>query len=254
MSQARAIGIALSPLPITAIFCSPLRRAHDTALQIFERQDPAPRLEQSDLLKEQYFGSLEGQPWAGFRSDSGSLSSLSFSHDRAQKFPGGGESRDDVAARASRALDQFLMPHIVDGKGLQGSSINVVIVSHGIFISELIGEILRRSPCGQGGTWKSGLVNTGWTRLLLGLEEEANQWEANSSSESAPFEGAATTASTPSSHLVASDHSPRLFVRVTATNQISHLDGLKRQRGGIGSAMFDAKQRSLHDFFRPSPV
>lgn len=267
MNQARALGASFASLPIQAIYCSPLKRAYDTALQILERQDPIPEfVEQSDLLKEQHFGSVEGQPWAASRSSSAALH-----YSRADRYPDG-ESRDDVAARASRAVNHLLMPHIINGKGHLEHRSNVVIVSHGIFLSELIRELFGRRACGQNDPWRSsGLVNTGWTRLVLGFEDEAASDEDASESGPEPAE-AATGERTDQTQLVSSSRSgidqpalssqsvssafsSRLSVRVVAVNQNPHLGGLKRQRGGIGSATFDVKQRSLNDFFgRPSPV
>jgi hypothetical protein len=37
--------------------------------------------------------------------------------------------------------------------------------------------------------------------------------------------------------------------RVLCTNVTTHLDGVHRQKGGIGSAGFDAKQSDLRAFF-----
>jgi hypothetical protein len=42
---------------------------------------------------------------------------------------------------------------------------------------------------------------------------------------------------------------PKVIIKQTHTNVTSHLDGLKRTKGGVGSEQFDARQKSLRDFF-----
>lgn len=41
-------------------------------------------------------------------------------------------------------------------------------------------------------------------------------------------------------------------LQVTKVNCVDHLDGLKKTRGGIGSARFDPKQKTMDAFFGPS--
>lgn len=40
-----------------------------------------------------------------------------------------------------------------------------------------------------------------------------------------------------------------MTVKQTHANVTTHLDGLKRTKGGVGSEQFDARQKSLRDFF-----
>ncbi|BGP43470.1 hypothetical protein JCM10449v2_007505 [Rhodotorula kratochvilovae] len=42
---------------------------------------------------------------------------------------------------------------------------------------------------------------------------------------------------------------PRMRHRVVALNQVAHLEGLKRTKGGVGSAEWDEKQKGLKEFF-----
>ncbi len=42
---------------------------------------------------------------------------------------------------------------------------------------------------------------------------------------------------------------PPLSVRIVATNVSSHLEGLKRQQGGIGSSAYDTNQRDIRSFW-----
>lgn len=42
---------------------------------------------------------------------------------------------------------------------------------------------------------------------------------------------------------------PQVTIKQTHANVTTHLDGLKRTKGGVGSEGFDARQKSLRDFF-----
>jgi len=239
MNQARALGSSFASLPIKAIFSSPLKRAHTTAMQILEQQDPKPAFEESVLLKEQHFGVAEGHPWAGSRSTSSTAMKDHYPpmEGRNGKFPEG-ESRDDVGARASQAIDLLIMPRVLTAQGMAEQASHVLVVAHGIFIAELLRELVRRRSGGANENPRfSGLVNTGWTRIVLGLEGETLDQVENE---------AVTTPSAPP--VLAEPPTYTLFVKVIAINQAPHLTGLKRQRGGIGSSTYDGKQRTLRDF------
>jgi hypothetical protein len=40
-----------------------------------------------------------------------------------------------------------------------------------------------------------------------------------------------------------------LFVRITATDVTTHLEGVTRQKGGVGSSGYDEKQKDIRAFF-----
>ncbi|KAH7494498.1 hypothetical protein FOMA001_g227 [Fusarium oxysporum f. sp. matthiolae] len=53
--------------------------------------------------------------------------------------------------------------------------------------------------------------------------------------------------------LIARDSSDKhLQMRVVKINSVNHLKGLRKTRGGIGSAKFDAKQKTMDSFFKPT--
>ena len=123
---------------------------------------------------------------------------------RHDKFVGG-ESLDDLALRAEDAVDRLVWPHLDDaiahhhrhtttsssngtngeteaeggprenGEGEveleseAGLGYHVVIVSHGLCISEMVAAILRRSANtgASAGIRLKGFVNTGWTRVHI---------------------------------------------------------------------------------------
>ena len=65
--QAKAVGeyFASTNTHFTAIYSSPLKRAHSTAQAIRDAQaEPKPPLIIDPDLKEQHFGIAEGQPWS----------------------------------------------------------------------------------------------------------------------------------------------------------------------------------------------
>ncbi|PHH86409.1 hypothetical protein CDD83_10299 [Cordyceps sp. RAO-2017] len=51
----------------------------------------------------------------------------------------------------------------------------------------------------------------------------------------------------------AGDHRWPLLMRVERVNSTCHLRNLSRTRGGIGSAPYDDRQRTLTHFFAPAP-
>jgi broad specificity phosphatase PhoE len=136
---------------------------------------PKPPLIVSSLLREQNFGVAEGKPWA--RTKAGVSLEDHFSKgiypalpDRAAKFPRG-ESLDDLRRRAEQAMEEILSPYIrqVARKGASGA--NVVVVSHGLFINEIVAVLLRKNLGGgnTAGTY-IGLRNTGWTRMTVKVQ------------------------------------------------------------------------------------
>jgi len=118
-----------------------------------------------------------------------------------------GESLDDLALRAEDAMERLVWPHLddaiaiahhhsdagagtntngvegveveVDGRPRENGEVDVdvegglgyhvVIVSHGLCISEMVAVILRRSTNAgaTAGVRFKGLVNTGWTRVRI---------------------------------------------------------------------------------------
>ncbi|KAF5538504.1 hypothetical protein FMEXI_9373 [Fusarium mexicanum] len=53
--------------------------------------------------------------------------------------------------------------------------------------------------------------------------------------------------------LITRDSSDKhLHMRVLKINSVDHLKGLRKTRGGIGSAKFDAKQKTMDSFFKPA--
>ncbi|KAG8900709.1 hypothetical protein FRB99_005802 [Tulasnella sp. 403] len=282
LQQAKACGEYFASLPITAIFASPLKRALVTAQKIQELQEsPTPPLTITELIREQHFGVAEGHGW------SGPIASSSEPDDPTSNATGrfgvidpqsgkkiypvqlgrtarfeDGESLDEVAARTGEAFDKFVMPYVRESVGKKLGEVNIMFVSHGIAVSESIGAIFARAANGAGadaGTWR-GLRNTAWTRLVISMVGEKLEYDAeamkpkadtNVGNEAqdtgAQIAQAVEDANPPLSPT--SGEGKEIVVEVVEVNQSSHLEGLVRQKGGIGSMAHDEKQREITEFF-----
>ncbi|KAG8725627.1 hypothetical protein FRC09_000014 [Ceratobasidium sp. 395] len=215
------------------MFSSDLKRAHSTAQAIHAAQpDPKPPLITTQLLREQHWGDAEGEtanaPWLPLQG-------------RDSKFPNG-ESSNDVARRGEQFFDQYLTSIVKEAKGRPIGGINVVVVSHGIAIAENIGALFRRSVEAEDREFKGsflGLMNTAWTRVIVGLEDESlpededehpsSQVAAPSTLDSGAVLNAAIETSVPPP-LDGPEPSPLLIkVKIVARNQRSHLATLREE-------------------------
>jgi probable phosphoglycerate mutase len=125
-----------------------------------------------------------------------------------------------------KRVDVFLDEHL---PRLHEDS-TVCIVAHGIILGSLFKALRDRisatgsdaAPEGQAGpafvrpTWS----NTGYVEAIVTSDASATD--------------------------------QRLQMRVVKINSVEHLKGLKKTRGGIGSAKFDAKQKTMDSFFKPT--
>ncbi|KAI0697909.1 phosphoglycerate mutase-like protein [Cytidiella melzeri] len=234
MNQARALGDALASTRFTAIHASPLKRAYSTAEAVYEKQpQPKPVFSSSPLLREQHFGIAEGKPWTWDTTPGLSLEDhyaqglFPVMYQRADAFPDG-ESLDDVAVRAEQAVKDLILSNVRKAAREGKKGLHVAIVSHGIFISELISALLTKDRSGQHpGRKYRGTHNTAWTRIIVSVK---------GSKEGEPME-------------IADNDLPPLEVSLTDFNRSEHLEHVKRQKGGIGSSAHDPKQQSIRAFF-----
>lgn len=181
INQARALGQSFANVPLTAIYCSDLKRAAMTADEILKsnRSIPPPPLVQSKSLREINFGQAEGQSYAHTEWMQGSIG-----HDaRNFRFPEG-ESLEEVNARIAKAVRQFILPRIEalrrkppTHSAAVGDVIHICIVAHGIAIAELLRVFMALHDGSASEAWpdpKSSyqrvrLDNTGWSRLELAV-------------------------------------------------------------------------------------
>ena len=133
-------------------------------------------------------------------------------------------------------------------------------------ISELLFALSRLADPRASYVRQSGHTNTGWTRYTLSLPSNFDHHSPLPDPDIPPLTSPNlpayyNTASPSPSLSPPSDSSipsntpnpisslPSVTLRKTHTNITIHLNGLKRTKGGVGSEQFDARQKSLKDFF-----
>ncbi len=136
--------------------------------------DPKPPIYRSSLLREQNFGSGEGKKWNSSRIPGLPLEKhyergiYPHLRGRSERFPGG-ESLDDVASRAERTIDNILMSYTSE----EYDETNVAVVSHGLFLNELIAALIKRGNTARTTSREvhtrdfRGMRNTGWTKVTV---------------------------------------------------------------------------------------
>ncbi|KAI1753677.1 histidine phosphatase superfamily [Xylaria castorea] len=206
--------------PIRHLFASNLQRAYQTAEAIAdacESQDSDAISVTLDVirveeLREKDFGSSEGKKFGTRENDDGSESPVS------------------MRLRIDLFLDHHLSP-IIDQ--LAAENATVVVVAHGIILNVLLKALLSRYP------FKSA-------SSLLMEERPGSEYQAPWSNT-----GVLQASLEPSSSNAPLQlHSVQMvYTKVELTNNVDHLQGLKKTRGGIGSAKFDSKQRTMDSFF-----
>jgi len=147
-------------------------------------------------------------------------------------------------------------------KGKKCGEVNVFMVSHGIAISESIGAIFTRCVGGEHvdpDTWR-GLRNTAWTRLVIGMQGETLEYDeatmrqppSQSAHSTTPDSGARLAEQVQGTNPPPTEgegQTKEIIARVVAVNQYAHLEGIVRQKGGIGSMAHDENQKAITDFF-----
>ena len=128
------------------------------------------------LLREQYWGIAEGHPWT-YEHTPGLTLEEHFARgiypvmvERWQKFPEG-ESLDDLANRATQAIEELVMPHLKCAAKQGKTGVHIALVSHGLCISELVPALLKKDASGSDpGHHYRGLMNTAWTRVAVSVK------------------------------------------------------------------------------------
>ncbi|KAI8957923.1 phosphoglycerate mutase-like protein [Daldinia sp. FL1419] len=229
--------------PIKHIFTSNLRRAYETADAIskalvdIRNSDAHARLEVVQLpeLRKKDYGSSEGKK---YRNANNLVQPDS-------------ETRESMRIRVNRFLDSHMTP-IVDTQ--VSEEITIAIVAHGIILGVLLKALLERFPRPASSTKQSrspgiSLESASWsnTGILQAKLELANGVLKSDR----PVEAASST-SAPVAEESSDSHKRLMCLTVEFTNNIDHLEGLKKTKGGIGSAKFDSRQRTMDSFFGPS--
>lgn len=198
-------------------------------------------------MREQHFGIAEGESYRQARQPGLSLEEhyakgiFPAMHDRTAAFPGG-ESLVDVAARAEQVIDDIIVPKIVRAAEGKQNVTHVAIVSHGLFLAELVAALVKR-----GGEESAlareyrGLWNTAWTRvtadLMVGyLTMRHRLLTTAHPQEPWPRGGQEDMQGEVQESVPVGLDRPTLCVRITHTNQYQHLQGLVRTKNLLLSA------------------
>ncbi|POS73994.1 phosphoglycerate mutase [Diaporthe helianthi] len=251
---------------VQRIFTSNLQRAVRTAEAVAEAQtsdDPSAEVVsviQLPELREKNFGSDEGRKFGTRGTD--------------QSYAGWiePESKESMKARVERFIDNHLIPTVLRGFH---SDVNhsLAIVAHGIILNVLLRCLLARfgpdemtkltRPTDTPGKmeWLASWSNTGYLEADLRLRLNAPQAGPRPSppatpGNSRPMLGSVVPRQASRENAVAAaDTRPaeapnvEILMTVTSVNNTDHLQGLKKTRGGIGSAAFDQKQKTMDSFF-----
>lgn len=219
--------------PIKHIFTSNLQRAYQTADTIVEaitesqksasRDEPPLQVIRLPDLREKDYGSLEGKK---YRLKTGNSSDTSTQTDS--------ETKESMKTRVNRFLDR-LVP-VVDNH--VSDHITIMIVAHGIILGVLLAALLERYPPRENTPELVAWSNTGVLQAKL-----------------EPIKTEPPVASPVSNDNIGSPAKPNprsLRLNIELVNNLDHLEGLKKTRGGIGSAKFDTRQRTMDSFFTPA--
>ncbi|KAJ9098342.1 hypothetical protein QFC19_006466 [Naganishia cerealis] len=287
MNQAKALGASLAGYRVDAIFASNLLRAAWTAQQIQKHQPPPPPpAAYSALFQEQNFGKAERQPFAAHKGLTGFYREpgRTFKFDQGESL----DDVRARAEKAIAQYIEPILEKSKGKQGSDAPHIFVVAhgIFNSEFLGALLA---RRPPSVHNVSWRgSGMTNTGWTRLELGYADEfpdddeqagggeedvgtgtakptfdnvetSRSGESTTQPTSVPAQPpnltrtttASSTRSTASARSVSSHKKEvaPLKVKILATNVTTHLDGIKRQQGGIGSGAHDDKQKDIRSFF-----
>lgn len=247
------------------IFASDLSRARLTAEGICRHQpqrNEAPALTPilTPDLRERGFGSLEGERWTstaptaeGSASPAGQAgSSSSTTHIES-------ESKVSMKNRATSFVDEHLLPLIFDDLKQEA---NIAVVSHGIMLRVLWSRLVQLfDPMhisiapgiplwnGEPAAFISPVwSNTGY--MMLSIQEAGLVPEKSAGQQSgfpAPDPATCPTeTSVPDAFYLLHGWS----LQIQSINSKEHLAGLRRTRGGIGSATHDTRQKKIDQFFK----
>ncbi|GBB95071.1 hypothetical protein RclHR1_02470015 [Rhizophagus clarus] len=219
--QAEQAGEALKHEKFTSVITSDLIRTISTAKLILSRNinfsTNAVELYSDVRLREQHFGYFED------KSNTIPVKyALTPPDRRLIKFVGeGAESLEDVFSRAMLFLSELLSYYQQQQKIIsQQGHPHILIVSHSIFINEFLNALLIH-------------------KTILRYQQ---QWQF------IPLHN--TSIFTIKIHTFNDHDQEPLHVELIRNNYIEHLHGLVRQQGGIGSAIYDPKQKKISSFFR----
>ncbi|KAK3493555.1 histidine phosphatase superfamily [Neurospora crassa] len=218
--------------PVTHIFSSDLQRAISTAQAIVDAQvTKATEKEDMDHSKLQLVQVVELRE-RDFRSAEGKR--FGTPHPDA-------ETHDEMRARATDFVQAHLGPlldSISNGDNCKTNP-SVVVVAHGLILNSLLRSLLARYAPEEMTRLANAKLSSG---SVAGRSEFLAAW-SNTGYLEMKVDAIASSEETEKS---------TVKLTVVRVNVLDHLHGLKRTRGGIGSAKFDSKQKTMDSFFKPA--
>jgi broad specificity phosphatase PhoE len=265
--QAKRLGthLHLRSIELTHVFASPLERANVTAEQIVAAQTGGHNVTfvSAPELQEQDFGIYEGARYG---------QTLVSVHDQATV-----ETPHQLRVRAKSFINTHLVPlldtqptaSLPTGNLSSTPTTNrntrpvVAIVSHGNMLHVLWPQILARIKptnvtCSQEMLIDSGSIdhamlgqwtNTGVLEATITTVTPTKPVSTIPATESQSVETQDVVLAAVNQDPAATQTVPRT-VEILAINDTTHLRGLHRTRGGVGSSKYDSRQTSLESFFK----
>ncbi|KAK7980517.1 Xaa-Pro aminopeptidase P [Apiospora arundinis] len=229
---------------ITHIFTSNLQRAYKTAGAVADAQARSINLDggppyvadvvQLTELREKDFGSSEGKRF-------GTKSTAINKETTLEPARSDEEAPAAMVARVNRFIDVHLFP-IIEQYSI--SHDRVLVVAHGIILNYLLRALNTRfggMKLENNATWS----NTGVLQALVRAHKGDRSRDTNSKSDELRREKPSSSRSAPGS-----TPPPQIYTFIVQSiNNVDHLKGLKKTRGGVGSAKFDPRQRTMDSFF-----
>lgn len=222
--QARRLATHLAEqVTLTHLFASNLGRAVKTAEAICDVQkrtrQTALEVVQLTELREKHFGTGEGVKYG--------IKGPKVEHH-------GAETPEAMKLRVDAFLDDYLVPLLIADDGA-----TVCVVSHGIILAVLFSALCARLPSGS-----ISVTPEAQSTSFPGSDFIRPTW-----SNTGYLEGVMSAMESSKA-----DENPRLGFKlfIKSVNCVDHVKGLKKTRGGIGSAKFDDKQKTMDSFFEPS--
>lgn len=191
--------------------------------------EDVPEVQRLQELREKDFGSLEGLYWAK----------------PAPPVTEGWvepETPEAIVRRITQFLAAHLFPVVEELLSSGDDDKAVVVVAHGITLGHFVNALvtqLRSAKCPVHGLPDGGATswrNTGYLECLF-----------------EPLTPGSFDPSHPQAQPRITSFPCDLKATVEHVNCVDHLVGLTKTRGGIGSARFDASQKTLDGFFTQKP-
>ena len=240
VQQASRLGqhLARQGVHLTRLFSSNLSRAVKTAdiIRSAQAQPDVVQLLQLECLREQDFGFYEGKPFSA-RKSVASKDRKEQEHEHYKNDPSfqDVETKESMRKRAEIFVKDYLCPVINDVS--IDMPCNIAVVSHGMLLSALWKYLLSR----QSSESVTVVPDISHSAEPLGLEHLGG-WSNTG------YLHITYTANTHDKDIMRTDHSWKMHV--STVNKKGHLSGLRRTRGGVGSAQHDESQRSITSFFK----